>query len=250
MRALGKRIALTVTLCALAGSALAQTAQTGPGGPYGMPLDDNRVYVHILLEQFEYRTGKGAGDLSWGGQAWIGTDTSRLWLKTEGVREKDGTIEGGQHELLYSRPISIYFDLQAGLRFDVDSKPGRNWAAFGIQGLAPYFFEVSATTYVSDRGNFAVNFEGSFDLLLTQRLIVQPQLELDLYSKGDPARRIGSGLAEIGTGLRLRYEISRKFAPYIGLSYQRNFGQTRRYASADGEDNGHPLLVIGVRSWF
>jgi copper resistance protein B len=253
---IGSRNIAIVSACALAffgatapGRAQMHGGEASAAAPYGSPVADQHVWIHAVLEQFEYRAGDGAGDLVWDGQAWIGTDSNRLWLKSEGSWH-DGSLEHGKHEVLYDRPISTYFDLQAGIRLDADSKPGRGWAAFGIQGLAPYFFEVSATAYASDRGRLAANFEGSFDLLLTQQLILQPQLEFDLYSKSDSARRVGSGLAEIETGLRLRYEISRKFAPYFGVSYQRSFGQTRRFAIADGEDSQTLHFVIGIRSWL
>ena len=245
-------LASAMALAGTASPAWSQMQHDGAASeaaPYGSPVADQHVWFHAILEQFEYRTGKGGGDLSWDGQAWMGPDSHRLWLKTEGVWH-DGGMEHGKHEMLYSRPVSTYFDLQGGLRLDADSKPGRGWAAFGVQGLAPYFFEVSATAYASNEGHFAANFEGSFDLLLSQRLILQPQLEFNLYSKGDPARRIGSGLADIETGLRLRYEIGRKFAPYVGVSYERGFGQTRRYAIADGEQARSFSVVIGIRSWL
>jgi len=242
-------------ICALAAAGVGAPAWAQMHGgaaseaaPHGPPVDDQHVWFHAILEQFEYRA-HDEGALSWDGQAWLGTDSNRLWLKTEGELQ-GGSVEGGKHELLYDRPISTYFDLQAGFRFDADSKPGRGWAAIGVQGLAPYFFEVSATAYAGEKGRLAANFEGSFDLLLTQRLILQPTLEFNLYSKRDAARRTGSGLADVETGLRLRYEISRKFAPYAGLSYQRSYGQTRRYDLADGEDPETFVFAAGVRSWF
>lgn len=240
---------------ALLGTASPVWSQMMHGGseseaaPYGSPVADQHIWFHAILEQFEYRAGGGGEELSWDGESWVGTDSHRLWLKSEGAW-RDGEMEHGKHDVLYSRPISTYFDLQGGLRFDADSKRGRGWAAVGVQGLAPYFFEVSATAYASNEGHFAANLEGSFDLLLSQRLILQPQLEFNFYSKSDSARRIGSGLSDIETGLRLRYEISRKFAPYVGVAYERSFGQTRRYADRDGEESARLLFVTGFRMWF
>ena len=226
------------------------TGEASEAAPYGAPVDDQHVWSHVMLDQFEYRAGGDGNDVSWDGQAWIGTDTNRLWLKTEGVWRDNGDIEDGKHEILYDRPISTFFDLQAGLRLDADSMSGRTWAALGIQGLAPNFFDISATLYASDKGHVAANFEGSFDLLLTQRLILQPQAEINVYGKSDPARGIGSGLADFDAGLRLRYEISRKFAPYVGLSWQRKFGQTRRFAVMGGDEGEVLLAVFGLRAWL
>jgi copper resistance protein B len=197
----------------------------------------DQTYVHALLDQFEGRFGSES-DFRWNGQGWIGGDYDKLWVKSEGFVQ-GGRVTDGDQELLYDRAISTYFDLQAGLRSDLDSRTTRNWAAFGVQGLAPLFFEISATGYVSDSGHLAAKVEASYDLLLTQRLILQPEAELNLYSKADPGRRVGSGLSDIDAGLRLRYELTRKVAPYLGVTYSDQSGE-----SADFR------LVAGIRAWF
>jgi copper resistance protein B len=237
-------------LSAVTNDARAQTPGADPNSaaPFGPPVDDQRIYVHGILDQFEGRFGNESS-LRWDGEAWAGTDSDRLWLKSEGELS-GGKLDGGQHELLYDRPISTYFDLQAGLRGDFDSHPGRMWAAFGIEGLAQYFFHVSATAYASGTGHYAAKFLAAYELLLTQRLILQPQFELNLYTKDDPARNIGSGISEIDTGLRVRYEISRKFAPYIGVSYDQTFARTEDLLRAAGERSESVRFVAGVRSWF
>jgi copper resistance protein B len=216
--------------------------------PYGMAMHDDMAIFHLLLEEFEYRAGND-GAFAWDGQAWYGNDTHRLWLKSEGALS-DGRFEHGRHEILYDRPISTFFDLQAGLRADIDADPGRGWLALGVQGLAPYFFEVSATAYAGSDGRFAANAEASFDLLLTQRLILQPKVELDIYTKNDAARGIGSGISSFETGLRLRYEVTRKFAPYVGLTYERMYGATKRFANTNGEDPETLRFVIGLHAWI
>ena len=155
-----------------------------------------------------------------------------------------------QQQFLYSRAVTTYFDLQGGLRSDLDSRPTRNWAAFGIQGLAPYFFDLELTGFVSGQGHLAAKLQGSYDLLITQRLILQPQIELNIYSKADPARLTGPGFSDIDTGLRLRYEFNRKFAPYIGVVYEGKFGQTANFARRAGESTGDVRFVFGVRTWF
>ena len=136
------------------------------------------------------------------------------------------------------------------MRSDIDSRPTRDWAAFGIQGLAPYFFDLEVTGFVSGEGHLAAKLEASYDLLLTQQLILQPQVEFNVYSKADPARLVGAGFSDIDTGLRLRYEFSRKFAPYIGVVYQGKFGQTANFARQAGESTGDVRFAFGVRVWF
>ena len=218
--------------------------------PFGAPVDDEHVFTHVLLNQFEGRFGSGSA-FRWSGEAWAGTDTDRVWLRSEGEAEAEGgDIRDGQQELFYARPISTYFNLQAGVRYDLDSGPGRGWLAFGVEGLAPYFFNVAATGYIGESGRLAAKFEASYDLLLTQRLILQPEIEMNFYSKSDPARLIGSGLSDIDAGLRLRYEIVRKFAPYIGVSYERKFGETADFATAHGERADDVRLTVGVRMWL
>jgi copper resistance protein B len=217
--------------------------------PFGVaPVDDEHVFYHAVLDEFEGRFGRD-GSFRWEGEAWAGTDMNRIYLRSEG-EVTDGKVEDGQQELLYARPISTYFNLQAGVRYDLDSAPGRGWAAFGVEGLAPLFFHVAATGYASDEGHFAAKLEGSYDLLLTQTLILQPQAEMNFYSKDDPARRIGSGLSDIDLGLRLRYEFSRKFAPYIGVTYENKFGGTADFARAAGEHPSDLRLTVGVRAWL
>lgn len=216
--------------------------------PYGSPVEDQHIFYHAMLNEFEGRFGV-TNSFRWNGEAWAGTDTHRLWLKSEG-KMTGGEVEDGQHQLLYSRPISTYFDVQIGARYDLDSLPGRGWGAIGIQGLAPLFFRVAATGYVSGDGHLAAKLEGSYDLLITQRLILQPQIELNFYTKDDPVRHVGSGLSDIDAGLRLRYEITRKFAPYVGVTYDGKFGSTAAFASEAGQPINEIRFAVGVRAWF
>lgn len=216
--------------------------------PYGMAMHDDMPLFHLLMEELEYSSADD-GLFNWEGQAWYGNDTHKLWLKSEGELS-NGHFEHGRHEILYDRPFSTFFDLQAGLRGDVDDDPGRGWFAFGVQGLAPYFFHVSATAYAGSNGRFAANAEASFDLLLTQRLILQPKAEIDLYTKNDAARGIGSGFSQFEGGARLRYEITRKFAPYIGIVFEREFGDTKRFTLGNGKDPETVRVVFGLHAWI
>lgn len=251
-----RTLSLAAALVIFAGPATAQspTASTAmPGMEAGAampPVMDRGVFAHVLLDQFEGRTDGSRTDFRWDGQGWLGTDYDKLWIKSEGFVRSDGKVDDGRHEFLYDRAITTYFDLQGGLRADLDSRRTRNWAAFGIQGLAPLFFDLEATAYVSDQGHFAGRVQASYDLLIIQRLILQPEIELNLYSKADPARLVGAGLSDIDTGLRLRYEFSRKFAPYLGVAYEGKFGQTAGFARNAGEGTGAARFVFGVRTWF
>ena len=251
----------TVAGLVLAGAAAAQMSPDHtpadhtpmPGmGEAGMmaPVMDREIFGHALLDRFEGRSDGRSPELHWSGQAWLGTDYDKLWIKSEGFRRRDGEVEDGRHEFLYDRALTTYFDLQAGLRSDIDSRPIRHWGAFGLQGLAPLFFNVEATGYVSDRGHLAARLEASYDLLLTQRLVLQPEIEFNFYSKSDAARLVGAGLADIDAGLRLRYEVSRKFSPYLGVAYEGQFGQTADFARRAGESTGGVRVTFGIRSWF
>lgn len=239
------------TLVLLSSAARAQAPVDDPNNPapFGAPIPDQEFYYHAMLDQLEGRFGVDKS-FRWEGEAWAGTDTNRIWLKSEGQTDAKGDVEDGQQELLYDRPIGPYFDLQGGVRLDADSRPGRTWAAVGVEGLAPLFFHVSATGYVSSEGHYAAKLEGDYDLLLTQRLILQPQVELNLYSKDDPRREVGAGLSELDSGLRLRYEFSRKFAPYIGVTYEDGFGDTASYAHASGEHPSALRFAVGLRMWL
>lgn len=225
--------------------------QKSPGAPaWKPPVRDNRIYTHVLFDQLEGRTSGSGSALRWDGEGWIGTDTNRLWLKSEGFL-KSGAMSDGDQEALYDRPIPRmrYFDAQVGVREDLDSGPRRTWGAVGIEGLAPHFFEFQPTFYFRDGGNVAGRLEGSYDLQITQRLVVQPQAELNFYSKNDPRRGTGSGLSDLDTGIRVRYEISRKFAPYVGFVYAGKYGDTATYARQAGEAVDGPTFVFGIRVW-
>jgi copper resistance protein B len=221
----------------------------GPGWPPA--VNDNRVFAHVLLDQLEGRASSSGTLFRWDGEGWIGTDMNRLWLKSEGFAG-DGSVSDGDQEALYDRPIPHirYFDAQAGVRADVDSGPKRVWAAVGVEGLAPYFFDFEPTFYIRDGGNVAGRINGSWDLYITQRWVVQPQAELNFYSKDDPARQTGSGFSDIDTGMRLRYEVKRKFSPYIGWAYNGKYGNSALYTHQSGGVTSNSSFVFGLRVWY
>lgn len=239
-------------VCAASTSAAQSIAPDTSAVQDSMPsaMNDDRIFAHVLFDQLEGRSNGPDNELRWDGEGWAGTDHNRVWFKSEGFFNEDGKVEDGDHEVLYDRPVTTYFDLQGGLRYDLDSGPQRWWAAFGIEGLAPQFFNLQATAYARDAGHFAGRVVGSYDLLLTQRLIAQPEIELNFYSKQDPARSVGTGLSEIDTGLRIRYELSRKFAPYVGVAYDGKFGETAGFVRDEGEIVNDLRVVFGFRVWY
>lgn len=183
----------------------------------------------------------------WELQAWYGSDAHKLWLRSEGER-RDGRLHEGDVEVLWNRPLSAFWSTQVGLRHDFGIEgPSRDWAALGVQGLAPYWFEVEATAYVGTSGRTAARLRTHYDLRLTQRLVLQPELEANAYGSRDAENGIGSGLSEGRLALRLRYEIRREFAPYLGVVHTRRFGDT---ANMTNEDAGDTQLVAGLRFWF
>lgn len=228
-----------------------QPSASPSAAPFGVsPVSDERIFYHLLVDQLEGRFGFAEGNtFRWEATGWVGTDENRIWLLTEG-RYSNNELDDGIHQLFYGRALSTYFDGLVGIRYDLDSLPSRGWGAIGIQGLAPQFFKVSAFGYVSGEGHLAARLEASYDLLITQRLILQPQVELNFYTKDDPARLVGAGLSELDAGLRLRYEITRKFAPYIGITYFGQYGATARYVSAAGGSTQQIRFTVGLRSWF
>lgn len=210
---------------------------------------DNSIQHYVQfnrLEAWDATPGRGLG---WEGKAWVGTDLDRLWLRSEGERI-GGVTENADLQVLYGRSVAPWWDVLVGVRQDFGPGPARTWAAFGVQGLAPYKFEVQATAYLGEGGRTAARVEVEYETLLTNRLILQPLLEANLYGRADPRRGIGAGLGTVEAGLRLRYEFTRQFAPYIGVVRERAFGATADFRRAAGEDVNDTRFVVGVRTWF
>lgn len=214
------------------------------------PMPDDAWFSKLMLDQLEWQGRKGESQFAWDAQGWLGGDFRKIWIKTEGARA-DGQTEDAEAQLLYDQAISGFFDLQAGVRHDwATDRPDRDWLALGVQGLAPYFFETAATVFVGKAGRSALRLKASYDLLFSQRLILTPELETNVYGRDDPALGIGHGLGDASLGLRLRYEIRREVAPYLGLEVQRRYGATADYARAAGDTAGQTLWVAGLRVWF
>jgi copper resistance protein B len=204
----------------------------------------------VLLDRFEYRAVDGRDGYAWDGEGWYGGDYDRLWVKTEGEGVFGEAVEAAEVQALYSRAIDPWFNLQAGIRYDIRPEPDRAHLVVGIQGLAPYWFEVDAAAFLSDEGDLTARLEAEYDQRLTNRLILQPRVELDLAAQDVPEIGIGAGLSSIEAGLRLRYQIEPEFAPYVGVQYERRLGDTADFARAAGEEAGGWALLVGLRSWF
>jgi copper resistance protein B len=246
--------AAALAMFAVAGSALAQHVPPDPPQnqlPHQsyeqmvemMRMDDTERYGRVVVDQLEWQNADHA-DIAWDMQAYYGGDYNKLWLKSEGVHEQDENE--ARVEALWNRIVSPWWSAQAGVRQDFGDAPSRTWLVLGIEGLAPQWFDVEAAIYLGEEGRTAFRADVSYDLLLTQRLVLQPQIEADVYGKDDPERGIGSGLSDIEAGLRLRYEVRRELAPYIGVHWVRRFGETADLAG----DESDTRFVAGVRVWF
>ena len=207
------------------------------------------IHSYWLLDRLEISDVDEGTALDWEAQAWIGGDIQRVWLRSEG-EAIDGRIEHGDVEVLHGRSVRAWWDVLAGVRQDVGEGPNRTWAAIGVQGLAPYKFELAATAYLGEGGRAALRAEAEYDTLLTNRLILQWRAEANAHGKDDPLAGIGAGLSTVEAGARLRYEINRQFAPYIGIEHDRAFGNTADLRRASGHGAADTRVVAGVRVWF
>jgi len=238
-------------------------APTEPREPIPVPTDADRAAAFppiahgamehapeinslLLIDRLEHWDGKSSNGQAWEATGWVGGNINRLWLRTDGERSR-GRTESSSLEALYGRSVSPWWDVLVGVRQDFRPSDSRTWAAIGIQGLAPYKFESSATLYMGSGGQVLAKAEVEYDVLLTNRLILQPLLEATVAAKDEQEYGIGRGLNKVEAGLRLRYEFSRRFAPYIGISHERSFGDTADYAGDHARDT---RWVAGVRMWF
>ena len=204
----------------------------------------------VLIDQAEVKLRDGHDGYAWDAQAWYGGDIDKLWIKTEGEGAFREEVEKAEVQVLWSHAIDPWFDLQLGLRHDLRPDPERTYLVAGVQGLAPYWFEVDAAAFLSNKGDVTARLEAEYDLRLTQKLILQPRVEFDLAAQDVPELGIGSGLSFGEIGARLRYEIRPEFAPYIGVEYERAFGDTADFRRASGEKAGGWSLLVGLRTWF
>lgn len=212
------------------------------------------TYLYVAFDELEVATSPASRPVIFDGEAWLGGDLHRLWLKGSGEQGSRGSDPEGDFSLqaLYSRGVSPFWNLQVGPRLDHATESGDSRArlGLGVEGLAPYWFEVEAFLFLGGDGDVTASLEASYDLLLTQRLVLEPEVEFEVASRALPSFGVGSGLTQGETGFRLRYELRREFAPYIGYRWERRFGDTADLARAAGEDATEGSLVAGLRWWY
>jgi copper resistance protein B len=214
-----------------------------------MQMDDRGRTGTLLLDQLEWRNTAEGNAAVWDAEGWYGGDYNKVWVRSEG-EHVGGKAQGARADLLWDHTIARWWSVQAGGRQDFGGGSGRTWAALGVQGLAPYWFNTETTFYVGGQGRTALRLKSEYELLFTQRLILQPEAEANLYGKSDPARQLGSGLSDLEVGLRLRYEVRRELAPYIGVVWARQFGGTADRVRESGGNPSDVQFVAGVRAWF
>jgi len=209
---------------------------------------DDPLLTKVMIDQVEIDTGN-ENAVAWSAQAWVGYDLNKIWLKTQGERA-EGETETAEVHALYSRAIAPFWDLQFGIRQDLKPSPSNEWAVIGLQGLAPYFFEIDTALFVGENAKTALRIEAEYELMLTQKWVLSPEIEANFYGQNDDVTGTGSGLSDIEAGLSLRYEIVREFAPYIGINWSKKFGNTADYAAEQGQEKSKTQLVLGFRAWF
>jgi copper resistance protein B len=248
-----RRAASTLTVIALGTIARGISAGASADDPV-MDMNDAGNFGQIVVDQWELRDDGAARSGVWEGEGWYGGDYDKLVVRSEGAWPS-GAAAQGRVELLWDRIATRWWSVQAGARYDAGGGPGKGWAAVGMRGLAPYWIDTEATLYLGSAGSVAARLKAQTDLRITQRLILQPELELNAYSRADRARQQGAGLPDIDAGLRLRYEIRRELAPYLGLAWTHRAGE----AGGDDAGEGHGVgsgeadqlqWLIGVRFWF
>jgi copper resistance protein B len=218
-------------------------------GPYPLRLADTHSFGSLLVDNLETVRSDGDSSTAYDLEAWYGRLYDHAVLKGEGDIDS-GEIAEARSELLWGHAIATFWDTQLGVRYDSGDGPNRGWLAFGVQGLAPYWFDVEATGYLGEAGRTALRLNVSYELLLTQKLILQPRIEGNVYGKSDTGRGLGSGLSDLTAALRLRYEIRREFAPYLGVEWAGKFGDTQDLVRAAGEDANEMRFIAGLRFWF
>lgn len=264
-----RRLSLTAASIAVASAFPASNAQEAPEdppwnaadkvyGPDSMARARDRVleengetpYGLLMTDRLEWQDAGGDGVGLWDVQGYYGGDINKVWVKSEGEYDfGEKAFEEAEVQLLYSRAITAYFDLQAGVRQDFEPS-GETYAVVGLQGLAPYWFEVDGALFLSENGDLTARFEAEYEVLLTQRLILQPRLEVEAAAQDVSYQDLGAGLTRASAGARLRYEIKREFAPYVGVAWSSALGETSQIVQASGGNPSDARFVLGVRSWY
>ncbi|WP_404547225.1 copper resistance protein B [Dyella jejuensis] len=214
-----------------------------------MDMNDNALHGMLLVDQLEYANGDDNRGPGWDVEAWYGNDSNKLWLRSEGDGSR-GRIDSGDLEVLWNHSVAAFWNTQFGIRHDLGEGSGRDWAALGVAGVAPYWVELEATAYLSASGRLAARVRAQYSLRFTQRWLLQPEFEANGYSRQDTAQRIGGDAANAQLGLRLRYDITRQFAPYLGVVWMRRFGTNMEIPWENREPVFDRRIVAGVHFWL
>ncbi len=233
-----------------AGDAVYGSSAMDMGRHHLKKFHGGQKFSQVMFNIAEAQFRNGRDGFEWNGEAWYGGDINRLWVKSEGEGNFGRSIEKAEVQALYSHAIGPYFNVQGGLRYDFKPNPSRVYATIGLEGLAPGFFEVDGALFLSNKGELLARAEAYYDQRITQRLILQPRAELNFSAQSTRETGTGAGLSDAEIGLRLRYDIRREFAPYVGIQYRRAFGDTRKYLREAGEDAGGFSLLTGFHVWF
>jgi copper resistance protein B len=212
---------------------------------------DDPIVTKVMIDQLETRITDGYDPLVLEAQAWIGKDLNKFVIKAD-VEQVNGETEELELQALYSKAIDVYWDLQIGVRQDrnLNPTPNRDWLAIGFQGVAPYWFEIDTALFFGEDSQVGLRFSAEYEWMITQQWVLSPEIEFNIHSKDDEATGTGSGLSDTQLGIRLRYEIKREFAPYIGINWNKKYGNTAAFAKNDGEEVSDTQLVLGIRAWF
>jgi copper resistance protein B len=212
-------------------------------------MEDDPIVTKVMIDQMETRVTDGDDPFVFEGQAWIGKDLNKFVIKAD-LEQVNGETEELELQALYSKAIAVYWDFQVGVRQDIKPTPSRNWLAIGFQGLAPYWFEIDTTLFIGESNQVGLRVSAEYEWMFTQRWVLSPEIEANFYSKDDVMMGEGSGLADTQVGLRLRYEIKREFAPYIGINWNKKYANTATFAKNNGEKVSDTQFVVGLRAWF
>ena len=211
-------------------------------------VSDDPLLTKVMGE-VETRKINGANPKVWNIDAWIGKDLEKLWIKSEGEK-LDGKTTEAELQILYSKAIEPYWDIQYGIKKDFQPTPNRTWGVIAAKGLAPYLVEIDASLFIGESGRTSIRLDAEYEYMFSQKLVLSPEVEINIFGKDDEVTSTGKGLSNIDAGLRLRYELSREFAPYVGINWGKKYGNTATFASNEGEDVEDAQFVTGIRFWL
>lgn len=212
-------------------------------------MEDDPIVTKVMIDQLETRITEGDNPLVLEAQAWIGKDLNKFVIKAD-IEQVNGETEELELQALYSKAIAVYWDFQIGIRQDLKPTPTNTWLAVGFQGVAPYWFEIDTALFISESNQINLRFTAEYEWMITQRWVLSPEISVNFHSKNDELTGTGAGLSDSQLGLRLRYEIKREFAPYIGINWNNKYGATATYAKNEGEKVSDTQIVMGIRAWF